>query len=83
MGNFFFPAQLPDEVLITAHVCHPSLANDNLSGIAVATALAMQAVATAAAAGLPVSVHSSNNRRDHVAREQRGTSRPEFGTGLS
>jgi aminopeptidase-like protein len=29
----------PDEVLISCHVCHPSLANDNLSGIAVATAL--------------------------------------------
>lgn len=29
-----------DEVLISAHVCHPSLANDNLSGIAVATELA-------------------------------------------
>ena len=26
-----------DEVLVSAHVCHPSLANDNLSGIAVAT----------------------------------------------
>jgi aminopeptidase-like protein len=29
-----------DEVLISCHVCHPSLANDNLSGIAVATRLA-------------------------------------------
>ena len=29
-----------DEVLISRHVCHPSLANDNLSGIAVATLLA-------------------------------------------
>jgi aminopeptidase-like protein len=28
------------EVLISAHVCHPSLANDNLSGVAVATFLA-------------------------------------------
>ena len=41
-GEFFLPGRLPDEVLITAHVCHPSLANDNLSGIAVATALAMR-----------------------------------------
>jgi aminopeptidase-like protein len=29
-----------DEVLISCHVCHPSLANDNLSGIAVAAFLA-------------------------------------------
>jgi aminopeptidase-like protein len=29
-----------DEVLISAHACHPSLANDNLSGIVVATFLA-------------------------------------------
>ena len=31
---------MQDEVLISAHVCHPSLCNDNLSGIAVATFLA-------------------------------------------
>jgi aminopeptidase-like protein len=31
-----------DEVLISTYVCHPSLANDNLSGIAVATMLAKQ-----------------------------------------
>jgi len=39
-GEFFVPGETQDEVLITCHVCHPSLANDNLSGIAVATALA-------------------------------------------
>ena len=37
-GEFFVPGETQDEVLITCHVCHPSLANDNLSGIAVATA---------------------------------------------
>src|ERR1700733_7154486 len=31
------------EILISCHVCHPSLCNDNLSGIAVATALAQSA----------------------------------------
>ena len=34
------PGETEDEILISAHVCHPSLANDNLSGLAVATFLA-------------------------------------------
>jgi aminopeptidase-like protein len=41
-GEFFVPGETPGEVLITCHVCHPSLANDNLSGIAIMTALAMR-----------------------------------------
>jgi aminopeptidase-like protein len=39
-GEYFIPGETSDEVLISTHVCHPSLANDNLSGIAVATFLA-------------------------------------------
>ena len=39
-GEFFVPGETQSEVLITAHICHPSLANDNLSGIAIMTALA-------------------------------------------
>lgn len=39
-GELYLPGSSKDEVLISTHVCHPSLANDNLSGIAVATALA-------------------------------------------
>ena len=41
-GELFLPGKTEQEVLITAHICHPSLANDNLSGIAVATALAVR-----------------------------------------
>jgi aminopeptidase-like protein len=36
----YLEGEQPDEVLVSCHVCHPSLCNDNLSGIAVATALA-------------------------------------------
>jgi aminopeptidase-like protein len=38
-GECLLPGQLSDEVLISCHICHPSLANDNLSGLSVATAL--------------------------------------------
>ena len=39
-GEFYIKGELEDEVLITTHVCHPSLANDNLSGIAVSAFIA-------------------------------------------
>ena len=39
-GECFIPGQSREEILISCHACHPSLANDNLSGLAVATALA-------------------------------------------
>lgn len=39
-GELFLPGKIDEEVLLSCHICHPSLANDNLSGIAVATYLA-------------------------------------------
>jgi aminopeptidase-like protein len=39
-GECVLPGETTEEVLISAHVCHPSLANDNLSGVAVATFMA-------------------------------------------
>ena len=39
-GELFIPGKNDREVLFSTHCCHPSLANDNLSGIAVAVELA-------------------------------------------
>jgi aminopeptidase-like protein len=39
-GEFLLPGETTDEVLISCHTCHPSLANDNLSGVAVGAFLA-------------------------------------------
>ena len=39
-GECFLPGEIEDEVLVSAHACHPSLANDNLSGVALAAFLA-------------------------------------------
>ena len=43
-GESYLPGETSDEILISCHTCHPSLCNDNLSGIAVAVMLA-QAIA--------------------------------------
>ena len=39
-GEFLLPGESSDEVLLSCHSCHPSLANDNLAGMAVAIHLA-------------------------------------------
>lgn len=39
-GEYYLPGQVSDEVLVSCHICHPALANDNLSGVSVATFLA-------------------------------------------
>jgi aminopeptidase-like protein len=39
-GECYLPGRSTDEVLISCHACHPSLANDNLSGITVSAFLA-------------------------------------------
>lgn len=41
-GEFFIQGTSTDEVLISCHICHPSLGNDNLSGMALATHLAQE-----------------------------------------
>jgi aminopeptidase-like protein len=44
-GETYLPGESSDEILVSCHVCHPSLCNDNLSGIAVAVHLAQTMVA--------------------------------------
>jgi aminopeptidase-like protein len=39
-GEYYLKGNTDAEVVISAHICHPSLANDNLSGIALAVFLA-------------------------------------------
>ena len=39
-GEYLHKGETDDEFLLSAHVCHPSLANDNCSGIALLTRLA-------------------------------------------
>ncbi|MCA9193948.1 MAG: glutamate-1-semialdehyde 2,1-aminomutase [Planctomycetales bacterium] len=39
-GELFLPGRLRDEFIFSAHICHPSMANDNLSAIVVAMLLA-------------------------------------------
>jgi aminopeptidase-like protein len=39
-GEIYLPGKRSEEVLFSCHACHPSLCNDNLSGIALVTYLA-------------------------------------------
>ncbi len=39
-GELFIKGKIKEEVLIACHICHPSLCNDNLSGVSVSAHLA-------------------------------------------
>ncbi len=41
-GELLLPGVSPAEILVSCHVCHPALANDNLSGLAVSAFLARE-----------------------------------------
>ena len=63
-------------MLISTHACHPSLANDNLSGLVVdGRARARARGAAAAPALLPLPLRPRHDRRHHLAGAQRGEDR--------
>jgi len=41
-GELVLPGGTTDEILVSCHACHPSLCNDNLSGISLAVSLALR-----------------------------------------
>ena len=55
-------------MLLSAHVCHPSLANDNCSGLALLTHLAQDLAGANAPPQLPLRVCARHDRRDYLAR---------------
>ena len=60
------------EVIVYTHTCHPSLANDNPSGIAVAAVLAEELRADAAASDVSLRLRARHDRLADLARAQRG-----------
>ena len=44
-GEVVVPGETEDEILLSAHACHPALANDNATGLAVAATLAAERLA--------------------------------------
>ncbi len=71
-GECVLPGEVADEVLISSHICHPSLANDNLSAVAVATYLASRARRSPAPVHVPLPLRARNHRRHHLAGTARG-----------
>ena len=46
LGEIVIPGETTEEILVSTHTCHPSLANDNLSGLAVSLHLAREIAAS-------------------------------------
>ena len=74
-GELVLPGSSSEEILFSAHACHPSLANDNLSGLALLAALARLLARRRAPLHVPLPLRARNDRRDRLARAQRGRDR--------
>ena len=70
-GECVIPGTSTDEFLIFTHVCHPSLCNDNLTGIALSAMLARVLQNSRQRFTLPIGICAGNDWIDHLARAQR------------
>ncbi len=71
-GEVVLPGSEEDEILLSAHLCHPSLANDNLSALGVATHLVRAPGGPAAASlHLPLRLRARDDRRHRVVGAER------------
>ena len=66
-GECFLPGQTEDEIIISCHICHPSLCNDNLSGISLSVALARTTGYYKSSLFFPFSVYSWDHRFYYMA----------------
>lgn len=73
-GECYLPGRSSDEVLISSHACHPSLANDNLSGLAVAILLADLLSRQEVRYSYRFVFIPGDDRRDHLAGAKPGES---------
>jgi aminopeptidase-like protein len=62
-GEYFLKGETSDEILLSCHICHPSLCNDNLSGISLVTFLAKHLNTLS----LRYSIHSWDDWIDYLA----------------
>ncbi len=69
-GELVVPGTTDREVLVSTHICHPSMANDNLTGIAAAITLARWAMSAPAPPHLSLRVHPRHDRLHHLAGPQ-------------
>ena len=66
-GECVIPGTSTDEFLIFTHVCHPSLCNDNLTGIALTAILAQVLKNSPQALHLPIGICAGHDRFDYLA----------------
>ncbi len=76
-GELLLPGETDEEVLISTHCCHPSLANDNLSGIALSTWLARTLAGAKRRYGYRFLFLPGHDRVDHLALAERGGDVPD------